>query len=145
MSQRVAFVDFTALTICNNCKLSAVKCSKQTIMKNEVIIDGITYVLKVQPNLETAVIVRSESAGVFFGYKKSETESGVVVLTSARRLWYWAGAASISQLAVSGTSKPTECKFPVVVPEITIFKVIEIIPCQPAAIVSIEGVKVWEE
>ena len=59
------------------------------------------------------VIVRTQSAGVFAGNLKSR-DGKEVVLTDARRLWYWAGAASLSQLAVSGTSRPGDfCKFPV--------------------------------
>ena len=63
------------------------------------------------------VIVRTYSAGVFAGTMESRNGQEVV-LTNARRLWYWSGAASLSQLAVSGTSKPSECKFPVAVPRV---------------------------
>ena len=48
------------------------------------------------------VIVRTYSAGVFSGNLKSRNGQEVV-LTNARRLWYWAGAASLSQLAVDET------------------------------------------
>lgn len=51
------------------------------------------------------VIVRTYSAGVFAG--ELETKDGrEVTLMNARRLWYWTGAASLSQLAQEGTSKP---------------------------------------
>ena len=66
-----------------------------------------------------------------------------MTLTNCRRLWYWDGAASISQLAVDGVTKPNNCKFTVVVEEILIMGVIEIIPCTEKAIESIEGVKEW--
>ena len=49
-------------------------------------------------------IVRTQSAGVFAGTLQSR-EGQEVTLTDARRLWYWDGAASLSQLAVSGVSK----------------------------------------
>lgn len=42
------------------------------------------------------------------------------MLKNARRLWYWDGAASISQIAVDGVSKPENCKFPESVSEILI-------------------------
>lgn len=45
------------------------------------------------------VIVRTYSAGVFAGTLVSRKGQGVV-LKDARRLWYWKGAASLSQLAV---------------------------------------------
>jgi len=44
-------------------------------------------------------IVRTYSAGVFAGYIESRNGKEVV-MTKARRLWYWAGAASLSQLAM---------------------------------------------
>ena len=43
------------------------------------------------------VIVRTYSAGCFAGRLKSRRGQDVV-LTEARRLWYWAGAATLSEL-----------------------------------------------
>jgi hypothetical protein len=88
------------------------------------------------------VIVRTYSAGVFAGFLESRNGQEVVLL-DARRLWYWAGAASLSQLAVDGTSKPKECKFPVEVPSITLTQAIEIIDVTADAEKSIKGVPVW--
>ena len=89
------------------------------------------------------VIVRSNMAGVFAGYLREET-GNVVVLEDARRIWYWAGAASLSQLAMEGTKKPDECRFPVEMFEVKIFDVIEIIPCTEEARQSIANVPIWE-
>lgn len=89
------------------------------------------------------VIVRGDRSGVFFGTLK-EKDGQEVVLVECRRLWYWDGAASISQLAVDGTTNPSECKFTVVVDEIAILDAIEIIPCTENAIESIENVRVWK-
>ena len=88
------------------------------------------------------VLIRAAEAGVFFG-KIKERSGGEVTMTDVRRIWYWEGAASISQLAVEGTSAPGNCKFTVTVPEMTILNVIEIIPCTEKAIVSIKDVKPW--
>jgi len=88
------------------------------------------------------VIVRADRAGVFFG-TLAEKDGQEVVLKDCRRIFYWDGAASISQLAKDGTSKPENCKFTVIVDEIQIMGVIEIIPCTEKAIKSIEGVKIW--
>ena len=88
-------------------------------------------------------VIRAEKAGVFFG-ELVERNGSEVKLRNARRLWYWNGAASISQLAVDGTSKPNDCKFTVAVEEIELLGVIEIIPCTQKAIESLEGVKVWK-
>jgi hypothetical protein len=89
------------------------------------------------------VIVRTYSAGVFAGNLKSR-KGKEVVLTNARRLWYWAGAASLSQLAVSGTSNPIQCKFPVAVPSVTLTEAIEILDVTPVAEKSIKDVPVWQ-
>lgn len=88
------------------------------------------------------VIVRGDRSGVFFG-TLAEKDGREVRLEKCRRIWYWDGAASISQLAVDGTSNPGGCKFTVTVDEIEILDAIEIIPCSEKAIKSIEGVKVW--
>ena len=92
--------------------------------------------------LNKKVIVRGDKSGVFFGTLEKK-EGSEVTLTNCRRLWYWDGAASISQLAVDGTTKPHNCKFTVTVPSIVIMDAIEIIPCDEKAIKSIEGVKEW--
>lgn len=88
-------------------------------------------------------IVRTYSAGVFAGTVVTR-EGKEVTLTGARRIWYWTGAASLSQLAVDGTSKPNECKFPVEVPEVLVTEAVEIIPCTDRARQSIRQVPVWK-
>jgi hypothetical protein len=88
-------------------------------------------------------MVRTYSAGVFLGEIASK-KGKEVHLKNARRMWYWAGAASLSQLANEGTKKPEECKFPTPVADIFLTEVIEIIPASEAAIASIAAVKVWE-
>src|ERR1700693_5596370 len=90
------------------------------------------------------VIVRTYSAGVFAGNLQSRNGQEVV-LTDARRLWYWDGAASLSQLAVDGTKERQNCKFPVAVPRVELLQVIEILDVSEAAEASIKAVKVWEQ
>ena len=87
-------------------------------------------------------IIRAAKAGVFFGRIK-ERNGNEITLTECRRIWYWKGAASISQLAVEGVSDPRLSKFTVTVPEMTVLGVIEIIPCTDKAVASIQGVPVW--
>lgn len=43
-------------------------------------------------------IVRGKDSGVFFG-EIAERNGQEVLMKNVRRLWYWDGAASISQLA----------------------------------------------
>ena len=88
------------------------------------------------------VIVRGDRSGVFAGYLESRKEREVI-LRQARRIWYWDGANSISQLAEDGTSKPDTCKFPKAVNKIQILDVIEVIDCTKTAMESIQSVKVW--
>jgi hypothetical protein len=88
------------------------------------------------------VIIRTYSAGCFFGELVSR-KGKEVVLKNAIRLWYWDGAASLSELAMKGTSKPQNCKFPVPVDEIVLTEAIEIIAATDAAAASIKGVKSW--
>ena len=93
--------------------------------------------------MEKYYIVRTDRAGVFFGNIK-ERNGGEATLTNVRRLWYWDGACSLSQLAVEGTKNPSNCKFTIVVPEMIVLGVIEIIPCSDAAVESIKSVKEWK-
>lgn len=89
------------------------------------------------------VIVRTYSAGVFAGRLVKRTGKEATI-QQARRLWYWTGAASLSQLAQEGTSKPAQCKFPVAVEEITVTEAIEILRVTPKAQASIAAVPVWQ-
>lgn len=92
--------------------------------------------------MEQYYIVRADKAGVFFG--QIEGRNGdEVTMKNVRRIWYWDGANSISQLAVDGTAKPNNCKFTVTVEQMTILGVIEIIPCTEKAAKSIKGVREW--
>jgi len=89
------------------------------------------------------VIIRTENAGVHFG-TLTKKEGAEVTLDDSVRLWYWAGACSLSQLAIDGTKKPEECKFSVATQGHQLLGVIEIIPCSGKAIKSIEGVSSWK-
>jgi hypothetical protein len=90
------------------------------------------------------VIVRTQSAGVFAGYLKSRTGQEVV-MKNARRIWYWTGAASLSQLAIDGTSSPDTCKFPEAVDTVELLQAIEILYVTQKAQSSIEAVRIWKQ
>ena len=88
-------------------------------------------------------IVRCYGAGVF--YATIEKRKGQeAVLRNARRLWYWSGAASLSQLAMEGTKDPAKCKFPCAVDRIEVTQVLEILDTTEAARKSIESVPDWK-
>lgn len=95
---------------------------------------------------EKFVIVRTHSAGVWFGNIK-KLDGSVAVITNARRLWYWSGAASLSQLAVEGTKRPHDCKFTVTITDedgVYLPQVIEVLPCTNEAVENINAVNVWK-
>ena len=80
------------------------------------------------------VIIRADRGG----------DKLMVEMENCRRIFYWAGAASISQLAEKGTKKPDDCKFTIPVRNTTIMGVIEIIPCTREAIINIDSVEIWK-
>jgi hypothetical protein len=97
------------------------------------------------PQKSRFCIVRTYSAGVFAGYIYSKSTDGKhVVLQKAIRLWFWRGAASLSQLAMEGVKAPKECKFSVPVDTVELTEAIEIIPCTEQAQANIEGVPSWK-
>ena len=114
-------------------------------------VNGVEYVVKgSEANVKAEnfegmeyKIVRTYSAGVFAGYVESR-DGQEVVLRKARRIWFWDGAASLSQLAEEGTKKPENCKFPQEVNKIELLQVIEILDCTEKARMSIQGVPVWK-
>lgn len=91
----------------------------------------------------TYVIVRGDRSGVFAGTLE-ERNGREIVLSNCRRLWYWDGAASISQIALEGVSKPKSCKFTVTVESIMILDAIEVIPATEKAEACIKAVPVWK-
>ena len=94
-------------------------------------------------NKEKYYIVRGDRSGVFFGNIK-ERNGREILMNNVRRLWYWEGAASISQLAKDGTVRPEECKFTVTVDEVLILDAIEVDTCTEKAIKSIKEVAEWK-
>ena len=93
------------------------------------------------------VIIRSYGAGVFFGTLNEVEQCEdkyTVELLNCRRLWYWDGACSITQLAVDGTSRPDNCKFTITEPSIVVSSIVEIHECSEKSIKSIESVEEWK-
>lgn len=89
------------------------------------------------------VMIRTESAGVYAGHLKYK-RGNEVKLVGARRIWYWEGAATLSQLAMEGSKNPDKCKFPTEVGEVILLGVSEIIKITPKAKVNIESTPIWE-
>ena len=119
------------------------------IKVDEVTIEGIVYVPKTSiPQTALSkdgmpfVMIRTHSAGVFCGYLKRR-DGKEVELVDAIRIWYWKGAASLSQLAIDGTNCQKECKFGVPV-NITLTEAIEIIEMTVKAQESIQSTPSWK-
>ena len=118
--------------------------NKGSDMKDEIEINGEIYVKKNTDEVGQYYIVRTYSAGVFAGYIKSRNGQEIV-MTNARRLWYWSGASSLSQLAMEGVKHPDECKFPCEVDEVELLNAIEILKATEDCRKSISGVPVWKQ
>ena len=88
-------------------------------------------------------IVRCDRSGVFYA-EVPTLEGQTAELKDCRRLWFWSGAASLSQLAQEGVKRPENCQFTVTVPRMVVTDAIEVIPCTEAACASIDGVPVWK-
>ena len=88
-------------------------------------------------------VVRGDRSGVFAGVVEDQ-EGQKVILRGCRRLWYWDGAASISQIATEGVKKPRNCQFTVTVERIVILDAIEVIPATKAAEENIKAVPEWK-
>lgn len=120
-----------------------------------IMIDDVKYVKAdcVKEQVESVdgmecCIIRSYGAGVFAGYVKSKTAeaNGVnVVLVNSRRIWYWSGACSLSQIAVEGSKNINDCKIAMVVPYQFIANVIEIIPMSKESFKNIMGAEIWKK
>jgi len=123
-------------------------------MEKEIEINGIKYVPKDSVNYKmveknkkglTYCIVRTYSAGVFAGWYDRKTKGQEGIVYDARRIWYWDGANSLSELSIDGTTKPETCKFPKPVSEVELKQIIEVLPCTEKARKSIGDVPIWSQ
>lgn len=108
-----------------------------------VTINGIRYFPEQAVDQKPWVVVRSRDAGVFLGRLVKE-ENGRVELENSRRIYYWDGAATLSQLAMEGVKKVSNCKFPQELPNHIVLGVCEIIMATEEAVKSVRGVPEWK-
>lgn len=95
---------------------------------------------------EPKYIIRCRDAGVHFG--SIVAEDGVWLrIADTRRIWYWAGAASLSELAVYGPhpSKVDACRFGcrLATHALRLADTCEVIECRREGAAAIEAVKEW--
>lgn len=80
-------------------------------------------------------IFRTYSAGVHTGYLREmgATPAGMSCLVGeCRRIWRWWGAFTLNEIALRGCEERSQISKPV--PCNLLIQVIEVIPCEPAAI-----------
>ena len=92
---------------------------------------------------ENYVIVRANSAGVFFGQLVEKT-SNEVRMKKVRKIYYWEGACAIEQIAVDGVDYK-KSNLTVEVPEMEILDVIQIIPCSEKAVNNLKSIPEWKQ
>lgn len=114
----------------------------------EITVNEEVYVKKDIPANLNKMVVRSYAAGVFYGSVKEViyTQAGVVViLMDSRRIHYWEGAASLSQLASEGVKSPEKCRFAMLIAgDHIVANVVEMIPVTAVALENLDNVKPWK-
>jgi hypothetical protein len=85
-------------------------------------------------------IIRCDRAGVFYG-EIVERRGSEIDLKNARRIHYWSGAASLSQIAIDGVGHGSRLTMPV---DLTVLGVIEVIPVHPDAQAKLDKWPVWK-
>lgn len=123
--------------------------------KDSVVLDGVEYIRKdsiaeksrLAKELDGLkfVIVRTYSAGVYFGYLKSKNKD-TVVMVDARNIHYWATgmAAAIPQIANDGIKKHKDNRITMIVSEIELTGVIAIYDCMVKAQDNLIKQPVWK-
>ena len=126
-----------------------------------MIIDGVKYYIQADSVQADSVqekapkvdgmercIIRSYGAGVFIGYvaeRNAELNGVNIILKQAKRIHYWDGACSLTQLAKDGTVAPDNCRITEAIDSQFIANVIEIIPVTQKSAEIIDGVPPWKK
>lgn len=98
-------------------------------------------------NVGKICLVRSYASGVHFGEVIDEffTAAGkVVILKDSRRIHYWSGAASLTQIANDGIKNKDSSRLTQIMPEIEVVNVCETIPISEKAIKQLESHPIWQ-
>lgn len=116
-----------------------------------ITLDGVDYIRKdsIKQKAEKVdglecVMVRTLSAGVHFGYLK-ERNGKEVTLINSKRVYFWSGACSLSQLAMDGTNSPDNCKITLSVDNILLTEAIEVISMSAEAVANLYSVAEWKK
>jgi hypothetical protein len=91
------------------------------------------------------VIIRTDSAGVHMGILEECTPTNshyAVTLSNTRRIWSWAGANTLTDLAARGSTAPKECKISRPIAQNKMMA-IEIIAVEPAGKIALDAIPNW--
>ena len=88
------------------------------------------------------IIARIDRAGVFHG-TLDHIDNDIVRMTDTRRIYYWNGALSVTDMAANGLTGG-KISAPVSKVEFMTGKVVELNECSVEASRIIESIKVWE-
>ena len=92
--------------------------------------------------LNKKIIARIDRAGVFHG-TLDHIDNEIIRLKDARRIYYWEGAISVTDMAAKGL-KSGKITIPVSTVEFMSDKIIELNECSDDATKSIEAIKPWK-
>lgn len=115
-----------------------------------MMIDDVKYVREdsiksVEIDLSNIVLIRTYASGVHFGtLKEHDRSTNHVVLANAKRLHQWAGACSLSQVAMDGIDL-SHSRISIPVPEITLGQAIEIIPMSEKSATQMMEAEEWKK
>jgi hypothetical protein len=96
------------------------------------------------PYVGKYAIIRSYTSGVHFG-KIKQIEHEVVALTEARRIHYWDGANSCTDIAIGGILNKKDSRVAAALDEHLIQGVNEVIPCSDKAIECLKSFPIWSK
>lgn len=91
--------------------------------------------------LKKKIIARIDRAGVFHG-TLDYIDGEIIRLKDARRIYYWNGALSVTDIAAKGITGGN-VTIPVSTVEFMSNKIIELNECSEEATKSIESIKAW--
>lgn len=92
--------------------------------------------------LNKKIIARIDRAGVFHG-TLDYIDGEIIRLKDCRRIYYWNGALSVTDMAVNGLTGG-KISAPVSTVEFMSAKIVELNECSDDASRSIEAIKVWK-
>lgn len=89
------------------------------------------------------VIIRTYSSGVHYGTLNKVENDDVVELKNARRIHYWKGANSLTDIALGGIADKENSRITKELPSIILQNTIEIIECTEVAIKDLDNFPEW--